>query len=309
MTETTLTVTSAGHDLPGTLTTPAGPGPFPTVLLVPGSGPVDRDSNHKRMRLDVTRQLAVALGEAGLATFRYDKRGVGRSSGDWREAGFHESGDDVAAVLDALAARPEVDASRLVLVGHSEGALHAIEVAARRTDLAGVALLSTSAQPGLEVLRWQSRNVAGDLPAFVRGVLRLMRTDIEKKTEQNRVAIAATTGDVARIGGVRINARWHREFMAYDPRVDLPRITVPVLALTGSKDLQVDPADLTTVAELVAGPVETHVVQDVTHVLRRQDGRASLSAYKEEIRRPLDERVVDLLVTWARRVTTVAAAA
>lgn len=309
MTETAFTVTHAGHDLPGTLTSPAGHGPFATVLLVPGSGPVDRDSNHKRMRLDVTRQLAVALGAAGLATFRYDKRGVGQSAGDWREAGFHESGDDVAAVLDALAARPEVDASRLVLVGHSEGALHAVEVAARRTDLAGVALLSTSAQPGLEVLRWQARNVAADLPAFVRGLLRLMRTDVEKKTEQNRAAIAATTTDVARIGGVKVNARWHREFMAYDPRTDLPRVTAPVLAVTGSKDLQVDPADLATVAELVAGPVETHVVPDVTHVLRRQDGRASLNAYKEEIRRPVDERVVELLVAWARRVTTVATAA
>lgn len=140
----------------------------------------------------------------------------------------------------------------------------------------------------------------------MRGLLRLLRTDVEKKTEQNREAIAATTTDVARIGGAKVDARWHREFMAYDPRVDLPRITAPVLAVTGGKDLQADPADLATVADLVPGDVETLVVPDVSHLLRRQDGPASLSAYKKEIKHPVDPRVLDAVVTWARRVAGVA---
>ncbi|GGO00325.1 hypothetical protein [Microbispora bryophytorum] len=65
---------SGGERLAGTLTLPDGDGPFPAVLLVPGSGPVDRDSNHRRLPLGVTRQLAEAFAAAGIASLRYDKR-------------------------------------------------------------------------------------------------------------------------------------------------------------------------------------------------------------------------------------------
>src|SRR5690625_5149077 len=84
MHESHITFPSAGHTLAGTITRPDGAGPFPAAVIVPGSGPVDRDSNLKRKRLDVTRQLAVALAEAGVASLRYDKRGVGESTGDFR---------------------------------------------------------------------------------------------------------------------------------------------------------------------------------------------------------------------------------
>ena len=104
---------------------PVGEGPFPAILLIPGPGPVDRDSNHKRMPLDVTGALARALAGAGLVTLTYDKRGVGASPGDWRTAGLGDSTDDARAALTALRARPEVDTSRVVVLGHSEGAIHA----------------------------------------------------------------------------------------------------------------------------------------------------------------------------------------
>lgn len=109
----------------------------------------------------------------------------------------------------------------------------------------------------------------------------------------------ATTTDVARIDGARLNARWTREFLAYDRRTDLARITVPVLAVTGGKDLRVDAADLEIIADTVPGPVETHVVPDVSHLLRRQDGPASMSRYRAEVREPLDPRVVGYVTRWA----------
>jgi hypothetical protein len=95
--------------LAGTLTLPDAPAPVPAVLLATGSGPLDRDSNHRRLRFDVTRALAHALAEGGLASLRYDKRGVGGSPGDWRAAGLYDNVDDLARVLGALATRPEVD--------------------------------------------------------------------------------------------------------------------------------------------------------------------------------------------------------
>lgn len=288
--------------LAGTLALPDGAGPFPAVALASGSGPVDRDSNHRRMRLDVTRAVAHALADGGLASVRYDKRGVGATPGDWRAAGFSDNADDLARALAFLAARPEVDTDRVLVGGHSEGALLAADVAARG-GTAGAVLLSTSATPGEELLRWQTRQIAPTLPAPVRFLLRLFRVDLEKKVAANHRKIKATTTDVARIGGARINARWMREFMAHDPRTDLARLTVPVLAITGAKDLQARPADLDVVAATVPGGATVHLVPDLSHILRRQPGRASLSAYKQEVRRPVDPEVLETVVRWCRRVT------
>jgi pimeloyl-ACP methyl ester carboxylesterase len=250
----------------------------------------------------VARQLATALAAAGLASLRYDKRGVGGSPGDWRAAGLSDNVDDLAAARDTLAARPEVDAARIVVAGHSEGALLAAALAARGAPLAGVVLLSGSATPGAELLRWQARQLAPTLPAPVRGLLRLLRTDLEAKVAANHARIRATTSDVARIGGVRVNARWTREFLAHDPRADLARVTVPVLALTGEKDLQVDVADLDVLAATVPAPVTVHRVPDLTHTLRRQPGPASLRSYRAELRRPVDPVVLDTVVSWCSAV-------
>jgi uncharacterized protein len=289
--------------LAGTLTLPDTALPAPAVLLAAGSGPIDRDSNHRRARFDVTRQLAHALAEYGLASLRYDKRGVGESPGDWRAAGLYDNVDDLARARDALAARPEVDADRVLLAGHSEGAVLAAALAARGAPVCGVVLLAMSATPGEELLRWQARRIAPTLPAPVRGLLRLLRTDLEAKVAANHAKIRATTTDVARIGGARVNARWTREFMAHDPRADLARLTVPVLAVTGEKDLQVPATDLDVLAETVPGPVEVHRVPDLTHTLRRQPGPASLRAYRAELRRPVDAEVLATVVAWCRRVT------
>ncbi|MGY1680079.1 alpha/beta hydrolase family protein [Geodermatophilus sp. SYSU D01176] len=294
--------------LAGTLTLPDVPTPVPAVLLATGSGPLDRDSNHRRMRFDVTRALAHTLAEGGLASLRYDKRGVGGSPGDWRAAGLHDNVDDLARAREALAARPEVDPGRVLLAGHSEGALLAAALAAREgVAVAGVVLLAMSATPGAELLRWQARRIGPTLPAPVRGLLRLLRTDLEQRVAANHRRILATTTDVARLGGVRLNARWTREFLRHDPRADLARLTVPVLAITGEKDLQVPADDLAVLAATVPGPVEAHRVPDLTHTLRRQERAPSVRRYREELRRPVDADVRASVTAWCRSVTGVPA--
>ena len=286
--------------LAGTLTLPDGPLPVPAVAIASGSGPLDRDSNHRRMRFDVARQLAHALAAGGLASLRYDKRGVGESSGDWRRAGLGDNAEDLRYAVRTLAERPEVDASRIQVAGHSEGALLAAMVAADGLPLTGAVLLSMSATPGDELLRWQTRQIVPTLPGPVRALLRLFRVDLEAKVAKNHTKVRATTTDVARIGGARVNARWFREFLDHDPRVDLRRLTLPVLAVTGSKDLQVDPADLDTVATLVAGPATVERIPDLTHTLRRQAGPPSLRAYKRELREPVDATLLEIVVAWCR---------
>jgi len=103
---------------------------------------------------------------------------------------------------------------------------------------------------------------------------------------------------VARLGGVRVNALWYREFLDYDPRPDLARTMAPVLAVTGSKDLQTPPDDVAAIAAAAAGPVETVVVDDVSHILRTQSGEPTLRSYRKDVRHPVDPRVVQLLLRW-----------
>ncbi|MER6588400.1 alpha/beta hydrolase family protein [Micromonospora chalcea] len=293
-----LVVDSGEQRLSGTLTLPDGAGGHPVALLLPGSGPINRDGDHRRLPLGIQRHLTAALAGAGIAVARYDRRGVGESTGEFLRTGFFDNVDDAAAVFAALRDDPAVDAGRMFLVGHSEGALTAVALAARGVPVAGLVLLSAPGRTGAEVLRWQAGRLLPTLPAPVRLVLRLTRTGLVAKVARNHEKILATDKDVAWVGGQRLNARWFREFLRYDPRPDLGRVDAPILALTGDKDLQTDPADLPVIAAHAGGPVRTGVLPDVTHVLRRQPGPPSLRAYRDEAKQPLAPEVVEPVLSW-----------
>ena len=96
-----------------------------------------------------------------------------------------------------------------------------------------------------------------------------LRVDLAAKVSKNHDKIERTTTDVARIGGAKINAKWFREFLAHDSAADLARIRVPVLAVTGDKDLQTPPEDVHRIREIVGDRAEVRVLPGLTHTLRR----------------------------------------
>lgn len=277
-----------GLPLAGTLTLPAGPGPHPAALLLHGSGRLDRDANTGRLRMELGPPLAAALAKAGIATLRYDRRGVGATPGDWRAAGFEDNRHDAAAALRALAGRPDIRADAIGVIGHSEGALHAMSLGAH-PQVAAVVLLAGFARLGEDALRWQAGMITCDLPAPVRPLLPALRALAARQLAR----IKASGADVVRVAGMPVNARWMREMLIHDPRPDLANIRVPVLAITGGKDIQVDSADLDEIRRLVPGEVEVHRIPDLTHPLRRDSGRPSLRSYPRLLRGPVD---TDLLV-------------
>ncbi|MEU6609386.1 alpha/beta fold hydrolase [Streptomyces shenzhenensis] len=288
--------TDDGTPLAGTLTLPAGPGPHPAVLLLHGSGPLDRDGNTRRLPMDLGGPLAAALAEAGIATLRYDRRGTGATPGSWRTAGFSDNGQDAATALHALAARPEVRPDAVGVIGHSEGALHAMALAARQ-EVRAVVLLAGYARPGEDALRWQARSIARGLPAPVR----LLRRPLGALGDRVLARIKETRTDVARVAGLPVNARWMREMLVHDTRDDLTAVHAPVLAVTGAKDIQVDPADLDEIGRLVPGRTEIHRVPGLTHVLRRDPGHHTLRSYRRLLRNPVDPGLLTLVTTWLTR--------
>ena len=272
----------------------------PAALILPGSGPIDRDGDHRRMPLGISRALAESLADHGIASLRYDKRGTGSSEGTFLSTGLLDNVADARVALQALAAQPGVDPQRIFVVGHSEGAIVATHLGADE-GVAGLVLLSPTATRGKEMLAWQTRQVAASLPRPVAAILRLLRVDVVKRQAKNVEKLESSTADVLRMDGGRINARWHRELIGNDPAVQLAATTVPVLAVTGAKDLQVDPADLPRIAELVPGDVETVLVPDLTHILRRDEQEASFARYRKLVRQPVDAEVLELVSGWVLR--------
>ncbi len=104
-------------------------------------------------------------------------------------------------------------------------------------------------------------------------------------------------GDVIDLRG-GLPARWLREYMAYEPVTDLVAIRCPVLAITGRKDLQVEPDDVERIGALVAGPFTGSTPDDLTHVLRTQHGRPSMSSYSAQLRRPVDPALLEAVASW-----------
>ncbi|MBZ6132816.1 alpha/beta hydrolase family protein [Streptomyces olivaceus] len=295
MPDTDMTVTADdGTLLAGTLTRPAGPGPHPAVVLLHGSGPLDRDGNTRSLPLGLGGPLAAALAAAGVATLRYDRRGAGATPGNWQESGFTDNREDASAAVRALRAHPDVRAGSVGVVGHSEGALHGMTLAARG-EVAAVALLAGFAGTGEAAFRWQAASVFRGLPAPVR----LLRRPLGALGERVLARVGRTTTDVARVAGKEVNARWMREMLVHDSRADLAAVTVPALAVTGDKDIQVDPADLDVMRRLVpGGGIETHRVPDLTHLLRRDAGRPTIRSYKRLLREPVDADVLALVAEW-----------
>lgn len=294
---------SEGLKLAGTLTLPDAPQPCPAVLLIVGSGMVDRDESHKKLPIDVMRQLAMHLAENGIGSLRYDKRGVGASEGDFWPTGLSDNVDDAAAAVACLRSQPGVDPERVFVLGHSEGATICIRLAAAHEPIAGAILLAGVGRHGEEALLWQGEQVVPGMKGFQKWLIGALHVDVRKQQLKAFAKIKKTTKDTYRVQGIqRINAKWMREFLAYDPAADLARIEVPVLAITGSKDIQVDPADLDIMAGLVRSEFEPHVVPDVTHLLRADEAaQPSVNTYKQQVKEPVDARVLELVTDWLGR--------
>lgn len=277
--------------------------PIAAALLIVGSGRTDRNSDVRlplgqKLRGAITGAIAVALAPAGVSTLRFDKRGVGASGGDFLTAGMDQRAADVRAASDWLAAKTA--GLPLLAIGHSEGTYYAAQLAADG-QAAGAVLLSGPARTGADVLTYQVAEIGARMPASAKLILRLMRTDVERAQRKNLAKIMASTADVIRVQGMRVNARWTRDFVAYDPAPILARITVPVLAITGEHDLQVPPGDVEVMGRLVQGPFEGHVVPDLSHMLRRDPDSLGPRGYRRQTRQPVSPEVLRLTTDWVDR--------
>ncbi len=289
---------SGGVQLAGTYAEAANP--VAAALVITGSGRINRDSDARLLgipvlRTGVTRAVAEALTAAGVSTLRYDKRGIGASGGDVATAGMADVLADAGAALAWLAGR--AGGLPLLAAGHSEGAWHAAKLAADGA-VAGTVLLSAGGHPGQEILSWQTDMIVARLSRLNKAILRVTRQDLREIQRKRLARIQGSQADAIRIQGFRVNARWFRDFLAYDPVPVLSQITVPVLAITGGGDVQVPPGDVDIIGGLVRGPFEGHVVGDLSHLLRPDPGSLGPRGYRRAVRQPVSPEVLGLITGW-----------
>jgi len=287
--------------LAGALTTPRAPGPWPVVLCLHGTGPLDRNEDMRGQRLAVFDTFARRLAEVGVATLRYDKRGAGKSGGSYLEAGQTELLADATAWLDRLAA--DARFTRRFALGHSEGTLLAARLSLA-CPLDGLALLMPFVQPAEALLLAQADHVEAIIRArrglggaLGRGLLAL---GLRPSRLQRRLVarIRASERPTLRHFGVRVPARSLRELMAIDPAAVYAAVRVPTLLVGGAKDVQCDPADVHVIARAL-GPLATAVViDDLTHVLRRHAGPVDLTTHARLLGAPIDPEVLSTVTTW-----------
>lgn len=276
--------------LGGTFLLPtAVPGRAPAMLLLSGSGAQDRDgtimSGYRPMR-----EIAEALAEAGIATLRLDDRGVGESSGAYASATIADLAEDARAAIDWLARQPEVDPARVGIVGHSEGALVAMQAVADGAPVHALALLSASASLGRVILAAQQHY----------GAARLVR-DSTPAIRDSLVAALAT--DAARALDVLASeSSALRYFLEYEPGKVARRLDVPALVMHGSTDRQVDVTEADRLSRALrrrGASVSVQLLGGVNHLLL-DDPVGDPALYLTLPSRRLNVDAVRGIVGWVR---------
>lgn len=283
--------------LHGLMLSPSGVDKPPVVLIIPGSGPTDRDGNN---RLGATaasyRLLAEAMVDQGVASVRIDKRGLFSSAGaarDPNDVTIADYAHDVEAWAQAL--KPVTGAACVWLLGHSEGALVAAAAAAERSqDICGVILVAGPGRPLGQLLREQLKANPANEPILAQALAVLDQLEKGK-----RVDVAELPAPLQRlfdpsVQGFLINA------MSYDPPALIGRYSGPVLVVQGTNDLQVSMADAERLAKARPG-VKLVKVKGANHVLKEApaDRAANLATYNDPLQ-PVAHGVVDAVVDFVK---------
>ena len=294
---------TATGDLFGTLTVPAGAGAHPVVLIIAGSGPTDRDGNSpapvapgKTLRTDSYKLLADALAANGIASVRYDKRGIAASAGAMagrRESDlrFDDGIDDAAGWINMLRSDPRF--STVVIAGHSEGSLIGM-VAAQHAHADGFISLEGAGRPAADVLREQL--VARGVPPAV--LTPILDSISAGKSVEN---VPAGLEALFRPSVQPYLTSWFR----YDPAAEIAKLPYRVLVVQGTHDIQVTEVDA---RKLAAAPnAKLVTLENMTHVLKvgPADPAGQIEGVYTDPALPLDPDLVSAVVSYVRTTSRV----
>ena len=313
--------------LAGTLALPSGGRPAPAVVLVSGTGPIDRDVTF--VGHAIFRTLARQLAARGVASLRFDKRGVGESEGDFSSARAEDFISDVLGASQHLVGQEGFAAGRVGLIGHSEGGMVALAAAARAPSTAFCVSLAGPLLSGREnavnsfaLLARGSLERDAEFACYARDLARLFeiaRSSEQSVREAEAVELAARLaprvftertrvilGSKALSGPefVRLLAsRCLDTSLSWDPREIVPLVRCPVLVIYGAKDVQAPgpenaAAGRALVAELAKPDWTIREVPGLNHAF--QHCRSGMPDEYASIDHVMADEVIEEVVAWIK---------
>ena len=249
--------------LAGTLTYPNTGGKFPVVILITGSGPQDRNEEifgHQSFAV-----IADDLTQKGIAVLRYDDRGVGKSKGDFQNSTTKDFANDVRSAIEFLKTRPEIDQSKLGLIGHSEGGMIAPMVAVNNAAVKFIVLMAGPGTPIDDLLIEQSTRyselvgadkatiavnskIQKDTYAFIKGynandfekdLTAFLKSEMSQLPDNQKPQTGEELNESVKNQVDAVNNKWFLYFLKYNPALNLSKLKCSVLAINGSLDFQV----------------------------------------------------------------------
>lgn len=254
LTEVPVTLKALSATLSGTLTTPDNiSGKIPVVLIIPGTGPVDRNGNSEKLKIkaDTYKLLAQALGKAGIACLRYDKRMVGQSKTDEKEENlrFDDYVDDAIAMINLL--KEDKRFSKIIVLGHADGSLVGILAAADTED-------ATSAFISVEGL---GRRADILLKEQMKSKPGYMSDGFNKILDSLKVGHVQKKVDISLYPYIRPSIQnYMMSWLRFDPTDEIKKLKIPVLIIQGTTDLQVP---------VIEGDKLKHVRSSYTYAVMR----------------------------------------
>lgn len=318
--------------LAGTLTKPTVKTKFPAVILITGSGPQDRDETigmHKSFWV-----IADYLTKQGIAVLRVDDRGVGNSSGDFFTANSADFATDVMAGIRYLKTRKDIDTTKIGLIGHSEGGIIAPYVAARSKDVAFIVMLAGPVVGGKITMYYQAvekplanfsehdRNaygqfynqmlqvalddeVAKDINTYTQNTFNNWKKQQPDSTVKNLLHGSDESVIKSISEGFRdLTRTWWRFFLTYDIAKDVRKLKIPVFALNGEKDEQVDPrANLSAIKKILTQnknpDFKVYEVPGVNHLFQHCKTCGSVKEYLA-LEETFDPLTLSIIGNWIK---------
>ena len=271
------------HNIHGTLINSKNPNST-LAIIISGSGPTDRDGNNISLKSDYLKMLAEGLQENQISTYRYDKRGVGKSVGDLKsgyEIKFSDYINDVVSIIKHF--KDSKKFKELVVIGHSEGALIGMIASQSIADK----FISVAAS-GEDYLTLIERQLSIQ-PSFVRSMSEPIIEKLKDKKMVDSVPPLLNSLFRADVQSYLIDAS------GYDPVEEISKLNMPILIIQGSTDIQIEVSDA-LILHKAAKNSKLEIIDGMNHVFRQATDNPllNLQTYgNSEL--PIDNNMVNII--------------